>query len=459
MRPLDKAQRRLLDDRGFTIVEVCVAAFVLAVGVTTVIGSMGSGMGLVGHSRQRSAGAGVAQERVERARNIAYEDLALNEDPTYNADATHPDNDIVENGGGPEDDQYRLENGILEPLIINTADGGLKHLDDPFTLAHTDFTVHQFVTWVSDANAGDTEPTLPGIQSYKRVTVVVTWKFPVHSGPRHTVTESTFVSDGQVTLPSPSPTVPPVIGPTAPPLGDDDQLGIGGWLGPLLGFLNAPNTQCDGDLTRPVIQSGELLSGSGTDQGYLNSTAVQIRFKAQDVECHPITLYMANKAQKSDCTATSGYTSVQQLDGGGDPPAVNVTWNIPVGDGVKAVCAVAENKSGQTSDVWAVNVLLDQTRPTVPANLRQQSCDASGNDRVVVFNWDTSTDANFNGYRLYRSLESGPFELIKQSTALTMTDAWAKNYGSVRYLVRSYDKAGNESDDSAQILSYAKNRC
>ena len=158
MRPLGRWKRRVLDDRGFTIVEVCVAAFVLAVGVTTVIGSMGAGMGLVGHSRQRSAGAGVAQERLERARNVAYDDLALNEDPTHNNEATHPDHNVIENGPGPEDDEYGLDGGQEEPLIINTADGGLKHLDDPFTLAHTDFTVHQYVTWVDDPDSGRRGP-------------------------------------------------------------------------------------------------------------------------------------------------------------------------------------------------------------------------------------------------------------------------------------------------------------
>jgi hypothetical protein len=460
------------DDRGITVIEVGVASFVLAIAVSAVIGSMGAGMGLVGHSRQRSSGAGVAQERLERAHNVAYNDLALNEDPTYNADPSHPDHNVVENGPGPEDDQYRLSDGAcavppcLEPLIINLADGGLKHLDDPFTLANTDFTVHQYVTWVDDPASGITGP-----HDYKRVTAVVTWKFPVHTGPRHTVTESTFVSDGVVTIPVPtsSPTPAPTAAPT-PPVGGGDELGVGTLLGPLIGFLSPPSNgtgACTTDLTNPEFQSGELLSGSGTDQGYLNSTAVEVRIKARDLECYPITLYMANKTTKTDCTDATGYVEVQKLEAGpsgnpGDPPAVNVSWTIPPGDGFKAVCAVVRNKSNDasknTSTVWGVNVKLDQTNPTVPGNFRQAACNISGNDRIATFNWSPSTDGNFYGYRLYRSVESGAFQLINQTTSLSVSNTSAKNYASVRYLVRAYDKAGNESGDSA-IVSYAKNQC
>jgi hypothetical protein len=463
----------MVDDQGFTIIEVCVAAFVMAIGVTTVMAAMGSGMGLVGHSRQRTAGAGVAQERLERARNVAYADLALNEDPTHVAEPGHPDNNVVENGPGPEDDQYTLGDSqcavppCREPLIINAASGGLKHLDDPFTLANTDFTVHQYVTWVSDAVTGDTEPTIDGVQSYKRITVVVRWKFPVHTGPSHTVTESSFVSDGTVTLPTAAPTASPTPGasPTAPP--STSPIGVGTFLGPLVGSLTLPSNgtgPCSGDTTAPILQSAQLLSGSATDPGYLNSTSVQLRFDGQDLECFPITLYMANKPSTANCTDATGYVEVRPFDSGGDPPAVTVSWTIPSGDGTKAICGVIRNKANDVenrrSEVWGVSVLLDQTKPPVPANLRQQLCELHGNDRVATLNWDAGSpaDTNHAGYRLYRSVESGAFEAISTTSALAITDTSPKNYASVRYLVRAYDKAGNESVDSS-VISYAKNKC
>jgi type II secretory pathway pseudopilin PulG len=476
MRRLGRARRRLFrDDRGFTIVEVCVAAFIMAIGVTTVMAAMGGGMGLVGHSRQRSAGAGVAQERLERARNVAYPDLALNEDPSHSNETGHPDNNVIENGPGPEDDQYQLPNTAcatppcVEPLIINTTSGGLKHLDDPFTLANTDFTVHQFVTWARDDATGDTEPTISGVQSYKRVTIVVKWKFPVHSGPSHTVTESTFVGDGNVTLPSPSatPSPTPAASPTAPP--SSAPVGVGTFLGSLSGNLTPPASgtgPCTSDTTPPILESAQLLSGSATDPGYLNSTSVQLRFEGQDLECHPIYLYMANKPTTNDCLDASGWVEVRPFEDipPGDPSPVTVSWTIPSGDGIHAICGIIRNKANdlnnRRSQVWGVTVLLDQTKPPVPGNFRKQNCTISGNDRVATFNWDAGSPADVNhaGYRLYRSVESGPYQAISTTQSLALPDTSPKNYASVRYFVRAFDKAGNESTDSS-VISFAKNQC
>ena len=130
----------------------------------------------------------------------------------------------------------------------------------------------------------------------------------------------------------------------------------------------------------------------------------------------------------------------------------------------KAICGIIRNKANdlnnRRSQVWGVTVLLDQTKPPVPTSFRQQTCTISGNDRIATFNWDAGSpvDVNHSGYRLYRSVESGPFTAVSTTPSLALTDTSPKNYASVRYLVRAYDKAGNESVDSS-ILSYAKNKC
>lgn len=470
MRLPGRRRWQLRDEDGVSLIEVMVACVVLSVGVLSVVGAMGSGMSLVGHSRQRTAGAGVAQERLERARNIAYEDLALNEDPAHSTVTGHPDNNVIENAVEPPDatvfdDEYRLSDGACatppceEPLIIDKANGGLRHLDDPFTLAQTEFTVHQFVTWVDDPDSGVTGP-----HDYKRVTVVVTWKFPVHSGPKNAVVESTFVTDGTIDLPTPSPTTAPTA--SSPPPDAGGEIGVGAMVGPLDGPLSTPSNgtgPCTGDTTPPVLSPmPQLLSGS---EGYLNSTSVQVRVKAHDLECFPLTLYMANKPSRANCTEAAGYVEVQQLDGGtvgGDPPAAIASWTIPSGDGVKAVCVAVRNKRNDVtlarSDAWGINVKLDQTPPMTPANFRQHACEISGTDRIATFAWDAATDTNFNGYRLYRSLEAAQYVAIAQTTGTTLTDTSPKNYASVRYVVRAYDKAGNESADSA-VISYSKNQC
>ena len=88
-------------DRGASLVEVMVATFLFAVAVMGVVGTMGSGLSLVGNSRQRSAAVAVAQERLERVHTIPYGHLALYcgcqgvTQPTHSTDATNPDNAIT----------------------------------------------------------------------------------------------------------------------------------------------------------------------------------------------------------------------------------------------------------------------------------------------------------------------------------------------------------------------------
>ena len=447
-------------DDGISLVEVIVACTVFAVAVLTVVGALGSGMGLVGHSRQRSAGSGVAQERLERARNVAYANLGLNEIPTPNPDSSHPDFNVIDDAGVKK---YRLDDGTIEPLVIDTVDGGLKHLDDPFTLAQTEFTVHQYVTWVDDAAAGDTEPSITGTQSYKRVIAVVTWKFPVHQGPRHTIVESTFVSDGEVTIPTAAPSASPTPSPSPTPLPTGANLGT---------FLERP-TGMSGALPAPTggqlgvchgsdlyIQSAQLLSGSGSEPGYLNTTTVQLRITARHPSCPEQWIFVANKSASTDCTSPTDYVQAVRLAGVDPEPPVTLSWTLPAGDGPKAICVVVQNSGMRTSRPWGVNVVLDQTAPTVPANFQQPTgqCTIEGNNRVATFTWSASADTNLIGYRLYRSLESGAYAAVGQTSAQSLTDSSLKSYSSVRYLVRAYDKAGNQSGETPAI-SYSKNTC
>jgi hypothetical protein len=445
-------------DEGIGLVEVIVACTVFGVAVLTIAGALGSGMGLVGHSRQRSAGSGVAQERLERARNVAYENLALNEVPTPNVDSTHPDFNVIDNAGVKK---YRLTDGTIEPLVIDAADGGLKHVDDPFELAQTEFTVHQYVTWVDDPDAGDTEPSITGTQSYKRVIAVVTWKFPVHQGPRHTIVESTFVTDGKITIPtaSPSPSPGASASPTAPPAGA--ALGTFQEDGPIIGALPPPSPlsgTCHGSDLH--IESGQLLAGAGSQPGYLNTTSVQVRIQGRHPSCTEMWLFLANKTSASDCSDPSGYVQVLKFAASDPPPPVTASWTIPSGDGPKAICAAVQNNGLRAGPAWGVNVVLDQTLPTAPASFQQPAdqCEIVGNDRIATFTWSASSDSNLIGYRLYRSVESAAYTVVGQTSALTLTDSSLKSYSSVRYLVRAYDKAGNHSADSA-VVSYAKNKC
>jgi Tfp pilus assembly protein PilV len=406
------------DERGSHLVEVAVAALVMSVAVIGVIGSMGSGMQLVGHARQRSSASAVAQERLERARSIPYERVATYEQPTHNSDPDHPDNRV-----STDNASYLVEDGPTEPLIVDTVDGALKHLDDPFTLGNTEFSVHQYVTWVDDA-------TIAGTQDYKRVIAIVTWKFPVQSGSTRRVFFSTFVSDGTVSVPTPSPVPSPTAGPTPTPSAPPPTADPG---------------SCPGD-TSPPVGTFELLSGAGAEQGYTNATTVQVGLTATD-PCADIVAELSNDG--SNFTPTATVLS-------GEP--TSITWTIPGVDGSKTVHARFRDGAGNTSSPMTDELILDETKPTTPGDLREVNCSLSGPDRTVTLTWNGASDTNFLGYRLYRSIEQAAYQAVATTGTVSASDTTRKNLNSVQYVVRSYDQAGNESEDS-NALSFSKSSC
>jgi hypothetical protein len=452
---------RMRDDEGSTLIEVTVAAMVMAVGVTGLMGSIGAGMGLVGHSRQRSTGSSVANERIENAHNIPYDQLGLNVAPTHTNDVTHPDSRVTTDG------RYEVKDNA--PGLCATADlcekihvgGTYLHVEDPYSPPgnSTVFRVHQYVTWVEDSSVGDTEPTIVGTQSYKRVTVVVTWKFPVATGRTTTVTLSTFVSRGGVTVPqvsatpsaspSASPSQAPV--PSAPPI-DPSLLGIGQYIpGSFTPPQTNPANPCPTDFTGPSSPSVLVVSGSGTEQGYLSSTTTSVKVRATDT-CTPMT------AEFSNTSADAGFQPATTTM----PSATDTTvsWIIPNGDGTKTFWTRFKDNQGNFSGTFITYVILDLTKPTVPANFVKSSCSISGSYRAINFTWSPSTDTNLSGYRLYKKIENGAFQIkvVVPNTTLTASDNDKRSFNSMQFKVRAFDKAGNESNDST-VVTFTKNVC
>ena len=161
------------DEQGFTVIEVVVALALISIVATGFMTSVALGFRTVSIARQRQAASEIASARLEFARNLSYDEVALDTQPVYNADPTHP-NHWVLNG----DTQYDVTgNGDLEDLIVLPDDGdprrstAVRQLEDPKQVGSTVMEIYQYVTWVDD-------PTIVGQQDYKRLTVVVRFKAP-----------------------------------------------------------------------------------------------------------------------------------------------------------------------------------------------------------------------------------------------------------------------------------------
>jgi hypothetical protein len=76
----------------------------------------------------------------------------------------------------------------------------------------------------------------------------------------------------------------------------------------------------------------------------------------------------------------------------------------------------------------------------------------------VTLTWPASSDVHLSGYRLYRSINDGGFESVTTTSTTSAGDTSKKSEASVRYIVKAYDRAGNESADSSQV-TYARNSC
>jgi hypothetical protein len=409
-----------------SLVEVCIAALVMAVAVTGVIGAMGSGMSIVGHSRQRSTGVALAQERLERILGYPYDDVAVSNSPapTFSADTLSPDNKL-----SPDGLSYNVGNGTFEPLILRTG-GVVTHVDPTYTPpgTTTEFSVYQYVTWVDD-------PNVTGTTDYKRVTVAVVWNFPVNGGPKHTVTQSTYMSEGEVLTSTPTPT------PSASPSG-----------GPSPTSTPSPTptpvtASCPGDTTEPTGGTMSVLSGSGAEVGYTNSNIVSIELGATDL-CAPLTAELSNDGTTftTSTTLTSGVTS-------------SPTWTVPTGDGVKTIFARFRDGTGNTSGIISGAITLDQTVPTSFTGLAPSNCDAD--IRSATFNWSPTNEgsSNFLTYRLFRQIDTNTATVEAVTATRSVSNMFDKNKKPVKFWVKAYDKAGNASGSSNVITFTANNSC
>ncbi len=420
-----RRRSRGIDDDGSMLVEVVIAAFILSIAVIAVSGSLGSSLGLVGNSRQRSGAVAVAQERLERVHNMPYDRVALycgcltNSTPTRSTDSSNPDYALSSDGA-----RYTVDSTHTEPVIFDNANGAIKHIDDPVTVGNTQFNIYQYVTSYDD-------PNVTGTADYKRVVVVVTWKFPVSSESTNRVSQSTLIGEGVVDVPlaTPGPATTQTPAATTAPT-------------PTPAVCPNDSTGPNGNIT--------VLSGAGAVQGYTNSTNVQIVVNATDT-CAPISVLMKNGTNENT------YTQVTTISSGASS---TVTWTIPASAGSNTILVRFGDGAGNLSNVYTGTIIFDNTQPSwpSPANLRASTCTLGGSTRTVSLTWNAASDTNLVGYRVYKSINQATFTLLTATTSQSASDSDSKSYNSVTYRVSAYDKAGNERI-GANDLSFSKNNC
>ena len=156
---------RLADQRGMSIVEVMVAALVLAVGVLATINVVLGSRNLTTTSEKLEAASHIAEKELEDLQSLRYAALAHKTTP-----ASGPAPHTVTAGtactlcGG----YYQWKTGSTEPTVVDAVNGTVSAAATSWSDGRLNGSVWRFVTHVNDAST-------PAItQDYKRLTVVVT---------------------------------------------------------------------------------------------------------------------------------------------------------------------------------------------------------------------------------------------------------------------------------------------
>lgn len=169
MRGIRK-RARFADQRGFTIIEVLVAALILTLASAALFGVLAAATRNNARAKSTQIALDRAQQELEKLHSISYEELALSTSPVHSPSTLNPNNRVnISNGTfalkrePPEEFVsmvVNLEKGVVKPGPIKFEDGEVKgHL-------------YRYIVWRNDPHCP--EELCPGPRDYKQLIVAVT---------------------------------------------------------------------------------------------------------------------------------------------------------------------------------------------------------------------------------------------------------------------------------------------
>jgi Tfp pilus assembly protein PilV len=179
---------------GLTLIEVIIAAFVLAVGILGFMYNFDGSRKLTLASERQTSAAHRAQQEAERLQAVPYSELAMSSAPTHVAETcsstSNPDA-CVSTGAEYQYDTSKLEK--KEALVVATG-GAVSPTPIAWSGEHTSGFIYEFVSWESDKTCG-TKCEEENGKNYKRVTVVVTVTVPSGTHAVSPIRISTLIAD------------------------------------------------------------------------------------------------------------------------------------------------------------------------------------------------------------------------------------------------------------------------
>jgi Tfp pilus assembly protein PilE len=178
---LHDLRRLRSDEEGLTLIEVLVAAIILALAALAVFGVLVAATRNAQRAQAGQVAQDKAQEEIEKLHSLSYEQLALTEPPPYNSSPLNPNSRVQNN-------EFDLKRGAVTEnalMVVNKGSlwgggevkGGIVAPGPiPFQEGTVSGKLFRYVVWRNDPTCPESEvgseDFCPGGQDYKQIVVV-----------------------------------------------------------------------------------------------------------------------------------------------------------------------------------------------------------------------------------------------------------------------------------------------
>lgn len=185
-----KLIRRLDAEDGFTLIEVLIAAVILALASLATFGILSAATRNAARAQATQVALDKAQEEMEKLHALSYSELALKRPPEPDPDPMNPNYRV-----GPENTFFVKRQPLGEPatLVFNggtereskegTKGGMVTPGPVPFTDGNVSGEIYRYIVWRNDPTCPESEvgseDFCPGKQDYKQLIVAVKLDSPV----------------------------------------------------------------------------------------------------------------------------------------------------------------------------------------------------------------------------------------------------------------------------------------
>jgi type II secretory pathway pseudopilin PulG len=162
---------RLRTEGGFTIIEVLVAALVLALASAALFGVLAATIRNNARAKSTQIALDRAQQELEKLHSLSYDELALTVTPEVSSNPLSPNHRIVNGSFALQ----REPQGEYAPMAVNPGVGVVKPGPIVFESGDVKGHLYRYIVWRNDKSCPETstENLCPGFRDYKQIVVAV----------------------------------------------------------------------------------------------------------------------------------------------------------------------------------------------------------------------------------------------------------------------------------------------